>query len=189
MEQILLDAMLRHMKEREVIWDNQHVFTKGNSFLTKLMAFYGGITGTREELLMPCIWISVKPLTSWKDGGLICWTINSLRAHTQREVVNGSVLVGIETCDEWCPSGVQCSLISSLHKWWDQVHSHKFVDGIKLCGAISMYSMISILFWVIHQFPVMKKDLNSPFFLSLWGRHHSSCVSIKYMSQRILVLI
>ena len=37
-EHILLEAMQRHMEERELIWDNQHSFTKGKSCPTKLVA-------------------------------------------------------------------------------------------------------------------------------------------------------
>ena len=37
MEQIILEAVLRHMEEREVIWDNQII--KGRSCLTNLVIF------------------------------------------------------------------------------------------------------------------------------------------------------
>jgi len=44
MEQILMAAILRHMKGRQVIWENQHVFTKDKSCLISLVAFYDDVT-------------------------------------------------------------------------------------------------------------------------------------------------
>jgi len=49
LEQILLEVMLRHVEEEEVILDNHHVFTKVKSCLTYLLDFYDGLTVSMDR--------------------------------------------------------------------------------------------------------------------------------------------
>ena len=155
--EILLEAMVRHMGNREVIQENQHGFTKGRSCITNLVTFYDGVAALMDKAkASDVIYLEVSKVFDMVPHNIFVsrleryafdrwtfhWTSNWLQYQAQRVVVNGSMSRWRSVMSAVPPESVLGlvffnNLINGVNSGVKCTLS-KFVDDTKLCDVISL---------------------------------------------------